>query len=82
MGYGHGPEFWRNVFAELRRCGYDYVASIEMECEVLTIPDALPKAVRFLKENLPEDQEPGEQSWQKKTHEGKLKRLRQYGLAE
>lgn len=82
MGYGHGPEFWRNVFAELRRCGYDYVASIEMECEVLTIPDALPKAVRFLRENLPEDQEPGEQSWQKKTHEGKLKRLRQYGLAE
>lgn len=82
IGYGHGPEFWRNVFAELRRCGYDYVASIEMECEVLTIPDALPKAVRFLKENLPENMDAEEQSWQKKTHEGKMMRLKQYELTK
>ena len=82
IGYGHGPEFWRNVFAELRRCGYDYVASIEMECEVLSIPDALPKAVKFLHDNLPMDEDPQEQSWQKKTHAGKVKRLQEYGWTE
>lgn len=79
IGYSHGPDFWRNVFAELRRTGYDYVSSIEMECEILTIPDAVPKAVEFLRSNLPADLVPNEQSWQKKTHEGKLKRFRQYG---
>lgn len=79
IGYGHGPGFWRNIFAELRRTGYDYVASIEMECEVLSIPDALPKAVEFLRTNLPLDLDPTEQSWQKKTHESKQKHFLEYG---
>lgn len=82
IGYSHGPDFWRNIFAELRRTGYDYVASIEMECEILSIPDAVPKAVDFLRNNLPSDLDPTEQSWQKKTHEGKLKRFREHGWAE
>ena len=66
----------------MNRCGYDYVASIEMECEVLSIPDALPKAVKFLHDNLPMDEDPQEQSWQKKTHAGKVKRLQEYGWTE
>lgn len=82
IGYSHGAEFWRNVFAELRRNGYDYVSSIEMECEVLSIPDAVPKAVEFLRCNLPADRNSSEQSWQKKTHEGKLKRFCEYGWME
>lgn len=80
VGYGHGPEFWRNIFAELRRTGYDYVASIEMECETLTIPDAFPKAVRFLKDCLPEDLNPNEESWQHKTHVSRMRRFAEYGL--
>ena len=80
IGYARSAEFWRNVFAELHRTGYDYVASIEMECEVLSIPDAFPKAVRFLEENLPKDMAPGEQSWQSKTREGRLRRFKEYGF--
>ena len=34
MGYGHDMIFWKNIFAELRRVGYDYVASIELECDL------------------------------------------------
>ena len=82
IGYGHGTEFWRNVFAELRRTGYDYVASIEMECEIMTIQDAFPKAVRFLKDCLPEDLDPDQESWQRKTHRSKLRRFEEYGLEE
>ena len=80
VGYGHGQEFWKNIFAELRKAGYDYVYSIEMECEVLAIPDALPKAVRFLEQCLPQDLVPGEESWQHKTREGRLRRFAEYGL--
>lgn len=80
IGYGHGQEFWKNIFAELRRLGYDYVASIEMECEVLTIPDAFPKAVSFLKECLPQDLDPNEESWQNKTRAGRKRRFQEYGL--
>lgn len=80
MGYGHSQEFWKNIFAELRRAGYDYVASIEMECEVLSVPDALPKAVKFLEECLPADIAPGEESWQHKTREGRLRRFAENGL--
>jgi len=80
IGYGHGPEFWRNIFAELRRTGYDYVASIEMECEIMTIPDAFPKAVRFLKDCLPQDLDMNEESWQHKTHLGRMRRFAEYGM--
>lgn len=80
IGYGHGSEFWKSIFAELHRTGYDYVASIEMECEILSIPDALPRSVAFLKECIPADRNPKEQSWQHKTREGRLRRFREYGL--
>lgn len=80
IGFGHGSEFWKEIFAQLRRCGYDYVASIEMECEVLSIPDALPKSVAFLRECIPGDLDPKEQSWQQKTRAGRIKRFQEYGL--
>lgn len=34
IGYGHDMIYWKNIFAELRRTGYDYVASIELECDL------------------------------------------------
>lgn len=80
VGYGHGDNFWRQIFMELRRTGYDYVTSIEMECEVMNIPDSVPKAVEFLRCCMPKDILPGEESWQRKTREGRLKRFRDYGL--
>lgn len=80
VGYGHGSEFWKNIFAELRKTGYDYVTSIEMECEILSIPDAFPKAVKFLQECIPQDLNPQEESWQHKTREGRRKRFLAYGL--
>ncbi len=80
VGFGHGLGFWREIFAELRRTGYDYVASIEMECEVLSIPDALPKAAAFLRQCVPADLDPSEQSWQSKTRASRLRRFKEYGL--
>lgn len=79
IGFGHGEEFWRRIFIELRKAGYDYVASIEMECESLSIPDAAPKAVAFLRSCLPQDEDPNEQSWQHKTREGRIQRFKAYG---
>lgn len=81
VGYGHGAEFWRGIFAELRRCGYDYVSSIELECEVLCAEDGAKKAVDFLKSALPEDLSPEDESWQASTRANRLKRFEAYGLA-
>ena len=50
VGYGHGMDFWKNVFAELRRNGYDNVASIEAECELFSTAYSAEKAVEFLKQ--------------------------------
>jgi len=59
MGYGHDMYFWKNIFAELQRTGYDYVASIEMECELMNRQQGIEKAVPFLKEAILPDCENG-----------------------
>ena len=80
VGYGHGNYFWRNIFAELRRVSYDYVASIEMECDTFTVSDALPRAVGFLRECVPADHDPNEPGWLEKARESRLKRFAELGL--
>lgn len=82
IGYGHGQMFWRNIFAQLRKAGYDGVASIEMECEVLSMPDGIDKAVRFLRDSLPADLKAQEQSFMKKVREAHARRYQAYGIEE
>lgn len=48
VGYGHGEEFWRDIFSALRLIGYDHVASIEHEDSLMTPKEGLEKAVKFL----------------------------------
>ena len=50
VGYGHDLFYWKNIFAELRRVGYDRVSSIEIECELVDIPYGVEKSVEFLKQ--------------------------------
>lgn len=52
MGYGHDDFFWKNIFAQLRKIGYDYVVSIEAECELLDRKQSIQKSARFLREAL------------------------------
>ncbi len=82
IGFHHGAEFWCNIFSELRRVGYDYAVSLEMECETLSIPDAIVKSTEFLTYCLPKDIVTGEQSWQAKTRENRIKRFKDYGFQD
>jgi sugar phosphate isomerase/epimerase len=51
-GFGHGLQFWRNVFAELRKQGYDDVASVELECELFDVTYGMIRATDFLRQAM------------------------------
>ena len=80
VGYSHGLDFWRNIYAELRAGGYDYVTSIEMECDTLTASDGVRKAAEFLRQCVPADLPADEKNWVQKIHDGKVNHLKEYGL--
>ena len=52
VGYGHGPEFWKDFVSTLRLVGYDGVLSIEHEDSLMSVNEGFQKAVAFLKEVL------------------------------
>ena len=80
VGYSHGLDFWRNIYAELRANGYDYVTSIEMECDTLTASDGVQKAAEFLRMCVPKDLTPEEKNWKQKIHDCKVRHMQEYGL--
>ncbi|HNT34504.1 MAG TPA: sugar phosphate isomerase/epimerase [bacterium] len=49
VGYGHGPEFWKDFVSTLRLVGYDDVLSIEHEDSLMSVNEGFTKAVQFLK---------------------------------
>ena len=50
VGYGHGPEFWKDFVSTLRMVGYDDVLSIEHEDSLMSVNEGFSKAVQFLNE--------------------------------
>ncbi len=52
VGYGHGPEVWKDMVSTLRMVGYDSVLSIEHEDSLMSVDEGFRKAVAFLKEVL------------------------------
>jgi sugar phosphate isomerase/epimerase len=52
IGYGHGPEIWKDMISALRLVGYDDVISIEHEDGLMSINEGLTKAITFLKDVL------------------------------
>ncbi len=65
LGYGHDLGYWRKIFAELRRCGYEYVASIEFECELTSADFGCRTALRNLQSCLLTDNSNDPLSWKK-----------------
>jgi len=61
VGYGHGPEFWKDFVSVLRMAGYDGVLSIEHEDSLMSTREGLGKAVTFLRHIL--INEPKPQAW-------------------
>lgn len=49
VGYGNGEEYWKDIFSELRKIGYDYVVSIEHEDSLMNRFEGLKKAVDMVK---------------------------------
>jgi len=50
VGYGHGPEFWKDFVSTLRMIGYDYVLSIEHEDSLMSVDEGFRKAAALLKD--------------------------------
>jgi len=50
VGWGHGPDQWKEMISELRLAGYDWVLSIEHEDSLMSIDEGLHKAIAFLKD--------------------------------
>ncbi len=48
VGYGHGPEVWKDMISALRMVGYDDVLSIEHEDSLMSVNEGFQKAVAFL----------------------------------
>ena len=62
VGWGHGPEYWKEFVLNLRMIGYDYVLSIEHEDSLMSAAEGLDQAVRFLNTILLKE-EPGPMTW-------------------
>ncbi len=62
VGYGHGPEFWKDFVSTLRLIGYDGVLSIEHEDSLMSTNEGFQKAVTFLKDVLLTEK-PGAMWW-------------------
>lgn len=50
VGYGHGPQLWKDIVSNLRMVGYDDVMSIEHEDSLMSVNEGLQKAIAFLKD--------------------------------
>ncbi|MBI2433943.1 MAG: sugar phosphate isomerase/epimerase, partial [Candidatus Hydrogenedentes bacterium] len=61
-GYGHGLEWWKNFFSNLRLAGYDGAISIEHEDSLMSSKEGLTKAVRFLRDAMIEEA-PSAMTW-------------------
>lgn len=62
-GWGHDAAEWRAFVTALRLADYDYVLSIEMECEYIDVEEGLEKSVEFLKPIVLE-KPPGAKWWE------------------
>lgn len=62
IGYGHGPDVWKEMISNLRMVGYDWVMSIEHEDSLMSQKEGFEKAVAFLKHQVITEQ-PGEAYW-------------------
>lgn len=49
VGYGNGAEYWKNIFSELRKIGYDGNVSIEHEDSLMNNMEGLRRAVDMVK---------------------------------
>ncbi|MGN0171884.1 MAG: sugar phosphate isomerase/epimerase family protein [Acutalibacteraceae bacterium] len=49
IGYGHGPQYWKDIMSTLQLIGYDRTVSIEHEDGLMSVGEGLEKAVDFLK---------------------------------
>lgn len=49
VGYGNGPQVWKDMISNLRMVGYDDVLSIEHEDSLMSAGEGFQKAVAFLK---------------------------------
>lgn len=50
VGYGHDADYWKDIFSELKKCGYDSVISIEHEDSLMNRFEGMQKAVSMVKE--------------------------------
>lgn len=50
VGYGNDADYWKDIFSELRKIGYDYVISIEHEDSLMNRFEGLRKAVGMVKD--------------------------------
>ena len=62
VGYGHGPEVWKDMISTLRMIGYDGVLSIEHEDSLMTANEGFLKAIAFLKDCVISEAA-GEMTW-------------------
>ena len=49
VGYGNDADYWKDIFSELRKIGYDYVISIEHEDSLMNRFEGLRKAIAMIK---------------------------------
>lgn len=82
IGYGHDVGWWRNVFAELRRVGYEYVASIEFECELTSADYGCRMALKNLQDALLMDDADSPMAWRNHTIRTQKKRDELYGIGK
>lgn len=82
IGYGHDLVFWRNIFAELRRVGYEYVASIEFECEITSADFGCQMALRNLQACLLSDDVNSPLSWRHQAEQRQILRNKLYHIEE
>jgi len=63
VGYGHGEDWWRNVFSELQLAGYNGAVSIEHEDSFMSLDEGLEKSIAFLRDVIIRDDKPGKMHW-------------------
>jgi len=63
VGYGHGEDWWRNVFSELQLAGYSGAVSIEHEDSFMSLDEGLEKSISFLRDVIIRDDKPGKMHW-------------------
>lgn len=82
LGYGHDLCFWRKIFAELRRCGYEGVASIEFECELTSADFGCRMALKNLQDCILSDDPDDPLAWRKHVEHMRVQRDALYHIGE